>query len=155
MSPFSSKSCECFSSILGFGFSFSFFTNWNVLLSWSYHCLATILSRYFSSCATVLRGSIFRQRPVRSMREFSEAARSSLNLSRRVRIWNKPYYRVSTEMKIQIPWQYYILCIVHSILHIPDTTQETRTDRPALHTLFYSTYLESKARPRRLVQIDR
>lgn len=53
----------------------------------TYHCLATILSRYFSSWATVARGSILRQRPLLSMRPVSEAALSSRKRSRRVRIW--------------------------------------------------------------------
>lgn len=71
--PFSSKSYWCLKVILVFG-SFNFVTNANVDLSLSYHCLATIFRRYRSSWATVLRGSIFKLRPVRSTSDVSQAA---------------------------------------------------------------------------------
>ena len=62
----------------------------------------TILSKYLSKAPMEVSGSIFRLRPVRSIKVFSPDALSSLRRNRRVKIW---------------AWEQFI----HSILHFSQT----------------------------------
>ena len=61
ISPLSSKSFSCFSCTV-VPFCFSFLRNEKELLSKSYHCLATIVSKCLSRLATVERGSTLSER---------------------------------------------------------------------------------------------
>ena len=61
INPLSSKSFSCFSCTV-VPFCFSFLRNEKELLSKSYHCLATIVSKCLSRLATVERGSTLSER---------------------------------------------------------------------------------------------